>query len=221
MHRYWKIKLPISVEVASAMFSIVAIDSSLAKSSGKKRRKSSGQTSTGPLGQSSTISSGQTSTRPLGQRRTRGEAAGGRQAVEAESEAEPEVEDEHDDEPEAAGAARSSGSALYDASKGERTVSFQTYQNYKSALKWWHCLDSPEMDKVGQPWPATVETKLAQMVAAYKRRVGVKKRAGLMPLKDGKRPYNLDGYTHICKFFMTMTPQGKKYRWYEGMFAIL
>lgn len=29
------------------------------------------------------------------------------------------------------------------------TVSAQTYQNYKSALKWWHRYSCPDMDKIG------------------------------------------------------------------------
>ena len=29
------------------------------------------------------------------------------------------------------------------------TVSAQTFQNYKSALKWWHTFNCPEMGKVG------------------------------------------------------------------------
>jgi hypothetical protein len=101
------------------------------------------------------------------------------------------------------------------------TVSAQTYQNYKSALKWWHKYDSPECGKVGYPWPGDVDDAINIQIASYKRDVGLKKRAGYMKQKEGKSPYNLIGYVELSKFFMKMRPINNKYTWMEGIFASL
>ena len=45
-----------------------------------------------------------------------------------------------------------------DLGKDIPTVSAQTYQNYKSALKWFHLFDCPRMGKVGHDWPHLVDT---------------------------------------------------------------
>ena len=101
------------------------------------------------------------------------------------------------------------------------TVSAQTYQNYKSALKWWHKYDNPEWGKVGYPWPGDVDDAINIQIASYKRDVGLKKRAGYMKQKEGKSPYNLIGYVEHSKFFMKMRPINNKYTWMEGIFASL
>ena len=57
------------------------------------------------------------------------------------------------------------------------TVKAQTYQNYKSALKWWVELeDITGRDKQASTWPPDVDLVVAQQIKAYKRDVGVKKR---------------------------------------------
>lgn len=101
------------------------------------------------------------------------------------------------------------------------TVSAQTYQNYKSALKWWHELNNEPMDKVGCLWPIDVDKALVKAIAAYKRDVGQKKRKGVMKQKEGKSSYNLNGYIAICKFFMGMRPNTYQFSWSEGLFAAL
>ncbi len=105
--------------------------------------------------------------------------------------------------------------------KDKVTVTAQTYQNYKSALKWWHEFDCPIMDKIGVPWPAEVDNAIKKAIASYKRDVGDKKRRGVMRKKEGKSPYNLNGYKTICKHFMKMKPQKNATTWNEGMFASL
>jgi hypothetical protein len=103
--------------------------------------------------------------------------------------------------------------------KNKITVSAQTYQNYKSGLKWWHRFDCPEMDKVGHIFPADTEEAINQAIASYKKDIGVKKRKGIMSHKEGKSKYNLFGYIEICKYFMQMKPYSHQYTWNEGMFA--
>jgi hypothetical protein len=49
------------------------------------------------------------------------------------------------------------------------TVTAQTYQNYKTALKWWHAYDCDTMSKVGYPWPAGMDDALKKSIASYKR----------------------------------------------------
>jgi len=57
------------------------------------------------------------------------------------------------------------------------TVRAQTYQNYKSALKWWVELeDIAGRGKQASTWPPEVDLVVAQQIKAYKRDVGVKKR---------------------------------------------
>lgn len=99
------------------------------------------------------------------------------------------------------------------------TVSSQTYQNYKSALKWWHQYDCPSMAKIGYPWPSDVEMGLKSAIATYKRDIGSKKRRGVMKQKEGKDKYNLFGYITICKHFMKMHPVGNHSTFAEGLFA--
>jgi len=101
------------------------------------------------------------------------------------------------------------------------TVSAQTYQNYKSALKWWHELNCNEYEKVGHIFPAGLDTAINGQIATYKRDIGEKKRRGVMPQKEGKSPYDLTGYISICKFFNSMIPVRNKFSWLEGMFASL
>jgi hypothetical protein len=75
--------------------------------------------------------------------------------------------------------------------KNKVTVTAQTYQNYKSALKWWHRFDCPEMDKVGHILSAKTEEAIDQAIASYKKDIGIKKRRGIMSQKEGKSKYNL------------------------------
>jgi hypothetical protein len=94
-----------------------------------------------------------------------------------------------------------------------------TYQNYKSALKWWHKYSSEDYNKIGYAWPEAVDEAINKATASYKRDVGKKKRLGIMKQKEGKDACNLKGYLIICKFFGSMKPAGKKYTWVEGIFA--
>jgi hypothetical protein len=41
--------------------------------------------------------------------------------------------------------------------KDKVTVSAQTYQNYRSALRWWHEYNCPRYEKIGHPWPGDVD----------------------------------------------------------------
>ena len=101
------------------------------------------------------------------------------------------------------------------------TVSAQTYQNYKSALKWWHMFGSVDMDKVGCQWPSEVDEAINVAIAAYKRDIADKKRRGVMRQKEGKSPYNLNGYVSLCAYFNKMKPDRNRYSWMCGMFASL
>jgi len=102
------------------------------------------------------------------------------------------------------------------------TCRSQTYQNFKSALKWWHQHHNEiDHDKIGCEWPADVEQVLKQQVQSYKRDVGEKKRSGVMTIKEGKLPYNITGYITICKFFSRMKPEGHRTFWMSGVVAQL
>ena len=48
------------------------------------------------------------------------------------------------------------------------TVTAQTYQNYKSALRWWHQYYIPQLDKGLYIWPPEVDRVLACALATYK-----------------------------------------------------
>jgi len=102
------------------------------------------------------------------------------------------------------------------------TVCAQTYQNYKSALKWWHIHHDPiSKGKFGYEWPAIVDDQINQQIKAYKRDVGMKKRRGVMQQKEGKSAFNLAGYIALCDYFNRMRPLGRQYGWMEGVFAQL
>jgi len=71
-----------------------------------------------------------------------------------------------------------------DPGRNLQTVCAQTYQNYKSALKWWHLHHDPiSKEKDGHEWPSTVDDQINQQIKAYKRDVGMKKRRGVMRQK--------------------------------------
>jgi len=109
-----------------------------------------------------------------------------------------------------------------DPGRNLQTVCAQTYQNYKSALKWWHLHHDPiSKGKFGYDWPATVDDQINQQIKAYKRDVGMKKRRGVMQQKEGKSAFNLAGYIALCDYFNRMRPVGRQYGWMEGVFAQL
>lgn len=92
------------------------------------------------------------------------------------------------------------------------TVTAQTYQNYKSALKWWHEHHDPNgKAKISYPWPPEVDREVNQQIRSYKRDVGMKKRRGIMSQKEGKAAFNLIGYTALCRYFNSIEPEGRKY----------
>jgi hypothetical protein len=101
------------------------------------------------------------------------------------------------------------------------TVTAQSFQNYKSALRWWHEYDCPRMNKKGSPWSESADAAARSAIATYKRDIGSKKRRGIMSKKEGKNPYNITGYVTICKYFMKMAPKGNSTTWNEGLFASL
>lgn len=101
------------------------------------------------------------------------------------------------------------------------TVSAQSYQNYKSALKWWHEYNNADYDKVGVNFPSDVDKAINSQIASYKRDVAKKKRRGIMSQKEGKSPYNLMGYIELCTYFMKIKPSGHRYTWMCGIFAQL
>jgi len=94
------------------------------------------------------------------------------------------------------------------------TVCAQTYQNYKSALKWWHLHEDVEgKGKVRYAWPEAVDEQIDQQIRSYKRDIGLKKRRGIMPQKEGKSAYNLTGYVALCDYFNRMRPVGHQFGW--------
>ena len=104
-----------------------------------------------------------------------------------------------------------------DPAKNKITCSAQGYQNFKSALKWWHELTNADLQKVGALWSAEANKKVVNAIASYKLDVGRKKREGIM--KDGKSAYSINGYEALCKFFLKMKPIGHRFSWTEGLFG--
>ena len=101
------------------------------------------------------------------------------------------------------------------------TVAPQTYQNYKSALKWWHAYDCPAMSKIGYPWPGGMDGELKKSIASYKRDVAKKRRRGVMKQKEGKSGYNLNGYIEMNKYMSSTMPHGRIWTWDAGIFSSL
>ena len=103
--------------------------------------------------------------------------------------------------------------------KNVATVSKQVYQNYKSALKWFHEFRCDEWEKEACPWPSDVDTAVCTAISAYKRDVAEKKSIGVMPQKEGKSPYSYRGYIEICHFFNAMKPIRNSFTYLGGIFA--
>ena len=108
---------------------------------------------------------------------------------------------------------------LENPAKNVCTVTAQTYQNYKSSLRWWHAYENPTWDKEGFEWPADVGDDLQIQIQGYKKDVGSKKRDGVMQKKEGKSKYSTFGYVEICKYFNSLRPSGKENTWREGLFS--
>ena len=175
----YKLKLPITTEVAQLLFAAISIDDSLPK----KRKRTYEENDVGEILE-----------------------ACDNQYDEADDLLSEEVDPRN-------------------PAKNKHTVTGQTYQNYKSALKFWHQHDDPDMDKVGYPWPPDVDFVLHQSIASYKRDVGIKKRMGFMPQKEGKSKYSLHGFKVICDYFASILPvagignRGHTVTWNAGLFA--
>jgi len=200
------LKLPISEEVVNTVFAMISIDESLVK---KKKVALSRDDGSRAGGAASSIDSNNVD-----------DGDDDREYVEnTVDEAVDAVFEYGSRESDSGGDVASFIRSHFDSSKERRTVSAQTYQNYRSALIWWHLYDCEEYSKVRCPFPEAIKASLAQLVAGYKRSVGEKKRKGVMAVKDGKRPYSFFGYKEICKAFYALEPSGKQYRWEEGMFG--
>jgi hypothetical protein len=82
--------------------------------------------------------------------------------------------------------------------KDMQTVTAQTYQNYKSALKWWHeHHDHAGKQKDGVTWPAEVDREVNAQIKSYKRDVRQKKRRRVMTQKEGKSAFKLTYYAEL------------------------
>lgn len=64
-----------------------------------------------------------------------------------------------------------------------------------------------------------MDSVLRKAIASYKRDVGTKRRIGVMKQREGKLPYNLNGYRALCSFFFQMRPIGNRYPWAESLFG--
>ncbi len=106
-----------------------------------------------------------------------------------------------------------------DSSKHKKTVSRRSFQNYRSALIWWHLYDSEAYGKGRAPIPDELKACLTQLIPSCKSTIGEKRRKSAIAAKDGKRPYSLFGYKEICKAFYSLRPVGRQYRWDEGIFG--
>ncbi len=196
-----KLKLPIAVAVITAAFSLIAIDPTMAR---KKKRSAANLASASPstaraIGNNNGATAGTAlgdedgATEPSARRRRRGNNSNVIIDLLSSGDANP--------------------------AKNIATVCAQTYSNYRSAVKWWHETTDIDLDKIGVPWPDEVARALKVCCASYKRDVGDKKRRGVMDPKEGKSPYDLQGYKILCIYFSSMKPDGHQITWNEGMFA--
>lgn len=198
--KVYKLKLPISVNIATKLFGAISIDDTLPS---RKRKRSDDEETV--VDNVTAIDDGTVA-----------------EESDVEGEGTQSIQRQQSSTNEANGTVLNAGNGNSDAlnpGQDKVTVSAQTYQNYKSALVWWHALDNESMDKKGFPWPEEVDTAVKIQVAAYKRDIGAKKRKGIMKQRDGKMPYNLLGYKEICRFFCQMRPLRNMYTWNEGIFA--
>ena len=108
---------------------------------------------------------------------------------------------------------------LYNPAKYLCTVTGQTYQNYKSALKWWHTYEDPLISKEAVPWPRELDDDLQNQIQGYKNDVGEKKRDGVMSKKEWKSKYNTLEYITLCTYFNSSRPDGKENTWRQGLFC--
>jgi hypothetical protein len=111
------------------------------------------------------------------------------------------------------------GDEFVNPAKDYATVSAQTYQNYKSALKWFHEYNCVSFGKVGVVFPAEVDKACKAAIASYKRDIGSKKRRGVMKQKEGMSQFSAFGYQTLNLHLMNMKPEKKKRTWNEGIFA--
>ena len=65
------------------------------------------------------------------------------------------------------------------------TVSKQSYQNYKSALKWFHETTDQSWGKEGVIFPIELDKSFETQMQAYKKDIGSKKRRGVMRNAEG------------------------------------
>jgi hypothetical protein len=101
------------------------------------------------------------------------------------------------------------------------TVAAQSYQNYKSGLKWFSTYDNQEWGENGSIWLPECDEVFKVACASYKRDVGAKKRDGIMKFESGKLAYDLNGYEALSIYFKSMKPDSKRYTFAEGMFCDL
>jgi len=112
--------------------------------------------------------------------------------------------------------------SVVDANAAEiRTCASQSYQNYKSGLKWFVPHDDVSWGKVAGVWLPECDEIFKGAKAAYKRVVGEKKRKGVMRFESGKCGYDINGYESLSIYFKSMKPSGKAYTYSEGMFCDL
>ena len=106
-------------------------------------------------------------------------------------------------------------------SYNRHTVSAQTYQNYKSALRWFTEYGDPAMGKEAWIWTLEGDLVARKAISAYKRDVGGKQRRGIMTKGQGMDSYNYAGYLMIIAWFDGLAPIGRKYSWTQGIFGAL
>jgi hypothetical protein len=200
-----RLKLPMSPETAQALFALISIDTTLPKKRKRVRQKNDGDhiNDNAPSGDASVTAA-------------TGEQEG---EVQEEQESVASTPTNEGDHAAAAVVGREMREYIRNPAKDYVTVSSQTYQNYKSALKWWHEYDCLDMEKVGSVFPAEVDKVCKTSIASYKRDVGSKKRRGIMRQKEGMSQFSAYGYGYLSQYFMKMKPDRKKKTWNEGIFA--
>jgi len=90
---------------------------------------------------------------------------------------------------------------IWDQTKTIPTVSVQTMQGYKSALKAYFGIQGHSL-----LWTSEIDSMVERKIEGYSKRVGQKKATGVMKMVEGKAPLCFNGYIEVADALMKASP---------------
>ena len=90
---------------------------------------------------------------------------------------------------------------IWDQTKMVITVSVQTMQGFKSALKAYYGLQG-----CSSLWTTDINSMIERKIEGYSKRVGQKKARGVMKMVEGKAPLSFSGYVEVADALMKASP---------------